>query len=95
MKYKGEKVMIKKGKKVMKVGDKVWTWNHWYNLDQIEIHSIEVIDRMEVVNGYLPPDWLSYTKEEAKEKLKVFIHQQINVKKGDIKYLKGKLKGIQ
>lgn len=78
----------------MKVGDKVWTWNHWYDLVQIEIRIIDRIDKMDVVNSGIPLDWLSYTKEEAEKKLKVFIRKRIKVKNADIKHLKEKLKRI-
>ena len=79
----------------MKVGDNVWAWDHWYNLIQIEIRTIEEIDKMDVVNSYFSPDWLSFTKEEAREKLKVFIRQEIESRKVYIKYLEEKLEGIQ
>ena len=79
----------------MKIGDKVWTWNHWYDLIQIEIHTIEDIDKIDVVNGYILLDNISYTKEEARELLKVFLRKRIRVRKNDIKYLKEKLEGIQ
>ena len=77
-----------------KVGDKVWTWDIWYNLIQIEIETIEDMDRTDVVNFQYPIELLSYTKEGAEAKMKTFILGQIEVKKRDIKYLKGKLKGI-
>ena len=79
----------------MKVGDKVWTWDHWYNLVQIEISTIEYMDGTNVINRYFPSNWLSYSKAGAEAKVNAFIREQIEAKKADIKYLKGKLEGIK
>lgn len=72
----------------MKVGDKVWTYNHFNQLIEIEIRSIENCDRTDVVNHEFLLDECSTTKKEAKRKLLEHMYRQIEVKKQEISHLK-------
>ena len=74
----------------MKKGDKVWTWNYWKKLIQIEIRAIEYCDGMNVVNGEYPIEWCARTKSEAKTKLLEHIQNEIQSKKSEISWLKEK-----
>ncbi len=78
----------------MKVGDKVWTWDHWYKLIQIEINTIDNVDRTDVVNGIFLLSNLSPTKAGAEGKMKIFMRVQIKAKKTEIDYLEERLKRI-
>ena len=75
----------------MEVGDKAWTWSHWYDLIQIEIHSIENMGGTDVVNSFIPLDNLSYTREAAVVKMRALIRKQIEIKRNEIFHLGGKL----
>lgn len=75
----------------MKVDDKVWTWNNWYDIVQIEIHTIENINGADVVNSFIPLDNLSHTREAAVIKMKAFIREQIEIKRNEIFHLGGRL----
>ena len=75
----------------MEVGDKVWTWSHWYDIVQIEIYTIEDIDKVSVVNSFILLDNISHTREAAVIKMKASIRKQIEIKRNEIFHLGGKL----
>lgn len=79
----------------MKIGDKVWTWNHWYNLIEIKIWSIQDYDRTDIVNGLFPLSYCSTTKEEARDKLLEHMCRQIEIKKQDIIHLEKEVQNIR
>lgn len=79
----------------MKIGDKVWTYNHWHSLIEIKIWSIINDDKTYVVNGEFLLDECSLTKEEARDKLIEHMCRQIEIKKKNIIHLEKEVQNIR
>ena len=74
----------------MKVGDKAWTWNHWYDLTQIEIYTIENMDE-EIEDLFKREDFIKYVLNEKSNGIPTDKKNSQIMKQPDNKYDKALL----
>jgi len=78
----------------MRVGDEVWIYNHWNELEKIKIRSIENIDHTNIVNDEYLLGECSTTRKEARQKLLQHLERKIKMKETEIAYAKKEIQRI-